>query len=88
MLSLDTLQKIDLQKMYQVYDKWPQLAKKHYESNFQELNFSNIDNIIFAGMGGSGTIGDICSSILSNLYTHFSVFKGFLIPNSGIVKDL
>lgn len=88
MLSLDALQKIDLQKMYQIYDKWPQLAKKHYESNFQELNFSNVDNIIFAGMGGSGTIGDICSSILSKTDIHVSVVKGYHIPKTVDSKTL
>lgn len=88
MLDLDTLQKVDLQKMYEVYNNWPQLSKEYYELDFQEVNFSNIDNIVFAGMGGSGTIGDVCSSILSQTDVHVSVLKGYHIPKTIDSKTL
>ena len=67
MLDLNLVQKYDSQKIYQIYDKWPEIAKNCFKENFSKLDISNIDHIVFAGMGGSGTIGDIISSILSKI---------------------
>src|SRR5207245_8500340 len=39
-------------------------------------------HIVFAGMGGSGSIGDIFSSILSNANIHVSIVKGFTLPKT------
>ena len=64
--------------MYQTYDRWPEIAEQSYENNFSKIDIKNIDHIVFAGMGGSGTIGDIFSSILSTTNTHVSVVKGYL----------
>lgn len=68
--------------MYQVYDKWPQIAKESFNSKLEPVNYSQIDNIIFAGMGGSGTLGDIFSSILSKTNIHVSVVKGYHLPKT------
>lgn len=68
--------------MHQVYDTWPDLARESYESIDEELDFKNIDHIIFSGMGGSGTIGDIFSSILSKSNIHTTVVKGYTLPNT------
>jgi len=68
--------------MYQVYDKWPQIAKEAFTSKLEPINFLKIDNIIFAGMGGSGTLGDIFSSILSKTNIHVSVVKGYHLPKT------
>jgi glucose/mannose-6-phosphate isomerase len=68
--------------MYLVYDKWPELAKQSYQTNYQSVDYKNIDNIVFAGMGGSGTIADILSSILSKTNMHSSVVKGYTIPRT------
>jgi glucose/mannose-6-phosphate isomerase len=38
--------------------------------------------MIFAGMGGSGAIGDIFSSILSKTKTHVNVVKGYHLPQT------
>ena len=51
--------------MYKIYDKWPEIARESFESNLESVDFKNINDIIFAGMGGSGAIGDIFASILS-----------------------
>ena len=59
------LERIDSEKMYEVYDKWPQTAKEGYEMNLEKFNVKDVDHIVFAGMGGSGTIGDVMSSLLS-----------------------
>jgi glucose/mannose-6-phosphate isomerase len=68
--------------MHQIYDTWPELAKESYKSVGEELDFKNIDHIVFSGMGGSGTIGDIFSSILSKSNIHTTVVKGYTLPNT------
>ena len=65
MMDLSKLKKIDTQKMYQIYDIWPKIAQESYNFDHSQIEFKNIDHIVFAGMGGSGAIGDIFSSILS-----------------------
>ena len=81
-MNLEDLEKIDSHKMYQTYDKWPDIAKQGYEQEFSVSEFKSIDHIVFAGMGGSGTIGDIISSILSKNDVHTSVVKGYSLPKT------
>jgi len=68
--------------MYDVYDKWPEIAKESYETNIEPADFTGMDQIIFAGMGGSGAIGDMFSSILSKTKIHVNVVKGYLLPKT------
>jgi glucose/mannose-6-phosphate isomerase len=82
LLSLATLKKYDVSGMYKVYDKWPSIARESYSSSQDVVDFGNIDHIVFSGMGGSGTIGDILSSILSKTNTHVAVVKGYHLPNT------
>ena len=63
--------------MYKVYDSWPEIARKSYESNHEPVDFYDIDHIVFAGMGDSRTIGDLFSSILSKSDIHVSLIKGY-----------
>jgi len=74
--------------MYKVYDKWPEIARKYYETEFTEINFGEITHVVFAGMGGSGTIGDIFASILSKTNIHVDVVKGYLLPKTVSSKSL
>ena len=62
---------------------------KYMEEHFESLNTmyeivsrDNVDHIVFAGMGGSGTIGDLFASILSKTDIHVSVVKGYLLPKT------
>lgn len=82
MFDLRTLQKYDANKMYKIYDKWPEISKESYEIKHGQIDFKNINNIVFAGMGGSGTIGDILSSILSKSKIHVQVVKGYVLPKT------
>ena len=82
MLNISTLEKYDSQKMYKVYDKWPQIAKESFESEQKCEDFENINHIVFAGMGGSGAIGDIFASILSKTKIHVTIVKGYLLPET------
>ena len=68
--------------MYKVYDEWPKIARESFESNQKSINFENINHIVFAGMGGSGAIGDIFLSILSKTKIHVNVVKGYVLPTT------
>lgn len=82
MLDIETLQKFDKNKMYQVYDEWPLIAREQYESDLESIDFDKIEHVVFAGMGGSGAISDIFSSILSKTNIHVEVVKGYLLPKT------
>lgn len=75
------MDKIDTQGMYKIYDLWPQMAKNSYGNN-DPMDYKNIDHIVFAGMGGSGAIGDIFSAILSKSNIHVSLVKGYHLPKT------
>ena len=68
--------------MFAVYDKWPEIGRTFFEKDFKKIDFKNIQHIVFAGMGGSGAIGDIFSSILSKTDIHVDVVKGYLLPST------
>jgi len=68
--------------MYKVYDKWPQIAKESFESEQKCEDFENVNHIVFAGMGGSGAIGDIFSGIFSKTNIHVDVVKGYRLPST------
>ena len=81
-MDLSTLEKYDLQKMYKIYDNWPEIAQESFKSNQELVDFENVNHIVFAGMGGSGAIGDIFSSILSKSKIHVNVVKGYVLPET------
>ena len=68
--------------MYKVYDNWPEIARESFESKQESVDFHDIDHILFAGMGGSGAIGDLFASILSKSDIHVSLVKGYLLPKT------
>ena len=79
---MSALEKFDSQRMHKVYDMWPQIALDSFKTRQDEIRFEGIDHIVFAGMGGSGTLGDIIASILSKTGIHTSVIKGYLLPKT------
>ena len=68
--------------MYKIYDKWPDLARDSYDSTNKTFDFKNIDHVVFAGMGGSGTINELLSSIFSQTKIHVCVVKGYHLPKT------
>ena len=68
--------------MHDVYDAWPEIAKESYDSDQETVDFRSIDHIVFAGMGGSGALGDIFSAILSKTNLHVAVAKGYHLPST------
>ena len=81
MISKSDIEKIDKEKMFQVYDEWPEIAKNAY-LNAESSSKESIKHIVFAGMGGSGTMGDFFAAILSKTNLHVNVVKGYLIPKN------
>ena len=77
MISLQDLEKFDSQNIHKIYDICPDILKKSYFSNIDEIDLKECPHIGFAGMGGSGTIEDIFSSILSKTNTHVTVIKRY-----------
>ena len=82
MITEENIQQCDSQGIHITYDRWAELAQNAYDSELAEVDFKNIDHIVFAVMGGSGTIGDIFSSILSKKNIHTTVVKGYLLPET------
>ena len=68
--------------MYKIYDKWPDIAKESYKNLLPKIDLKNIEHVVFAGMGGSGAIGDVFASILSKKDIHVTVVKGYLLPKT------
>ena len=82
MLTQDDINQIDKNQMCKIYDMWPTLAAENLENEIEKIDIKNIDHIVFAGMGGSGTIGDVLSSILSKTKLHSTVVKGYRLPKN------
>ena len=82
MIDISSLNKYDPSGMHKIYDRWPELARKSYETDHVTIDFKNIDNIIFSGMGGSGAIGDVLESIFSQTKIHVSTVKGYVLPKT------
>ena len=68
--------------MHKVYEDWPNIAKKYFEKEFEKIKFSNINHIVFVGMGGSGALGDVFSAILSKTNIHIKIVKGYNLPKT------
>lgn len=68
--------------MHLIYDRWPEIAKESFESNYEPIDSYKIDHVVFAGMGGSGAIGDVFFSILSKTNIHACVVKGYHLPRT------
>ena len=81
-MKISDIQRYDSEKMYEAYEKWPEIAQENYKKDLSKLQFRNIEHIVFAGVGGSGTIGDVMSSILSKTNIHVNVVKGYLLPKT------
>jgi len=82
------LEKYDKTKICEIYNSWPEIAQKTFESDLKPVEFDSIDHIVFSGMGGSGALGDIFSAILSRTAIYVSVVKGYSLPKTVNKKTL
>jgi len=81
-MNYSMIKEIDSQGIHKVYENWPEIAKKAFNAKLKPLDLENIDHIILAGMGGSGTICDILKSILSKTPIHVDIVKGYHLPKT------
>ena len=82
MIDYLSLKKIDSKEMHKTYDKWSEIAFKSYKKPVKKIKFEKTSHLVFAGMGGSGAIGDLFSAILSKTKIHVTVVKGFNLPKT------
>jgi len=87
-MELRDLERVDTKCIFKTYDKWPEIAIESFEKKFEKFEIGDIDHIVFAGMGGSGSIGDTISAILSKKDIHVSNVKGYLLPKTVDSKTL
>ena len=87
LFDISLMNKVDKLGMYKIYDMWPKIASDAYVGK-PMADYKNIDHIVFAGMGGSGAIGDLLSAILSKTPMHVSSVKGYLLPKTVDSKTL
>ena len=87
-MNLEDLKKNDSKEMFKIYDEWPEIANNSFDKEFEKLDVDNIDHIVFAGMGGSGSVGDVLGSILSKEDIHVNNVKGYLLPKTVDSKTL
>jgi len=81
-MKIEELELIDSKHMFKTYDNWPDISKEAYEEKFAKFDINDIDHIVFVGMGGSGSIGDTISAILSKKDIHVSNVKGYSLPKT------
>ena len=82
------LEKYDPTGMFKTYDNWPEIAQKSYDEKYEKFPFIETDHIVLCGMGGSGSVCDVISAILSKTSIHVSVVKGYLLPKTVNSKSL
>ena len=82
MFIKENLEKNDPGGIHTIYDRWAHIARDAYNSDLDSVDFNDIDHVVFSGMGGSGTIGDLFSSVLSKTNIHTTVVKGYELPNT------
>ena len=84
-LDKKRLYAIDKKKIYSIYDQWPKIAEEAYKLNPKSPPITHndtINHIVFAGMGGSGAVGDVFAAILSKTPMHVTVTKGYELPRT------
>ena len=79
---LHRLAAYDKTGMRHVYDMWPELAAESYGQGPAPLEIRNIRHMVFAGMGGSGALGDFFGALLSGMNIHVSKVRGYHLPRT------
>lgn len=82
MLNLKTIKKYDKKSLHIIYDKWPEIAEKQFNLELEKIKLNKFKHVVFSGMGGSGTLGDIFASIFSSTNIHIDVVKGYKLPKT------
>lgn len=83
---MNMLKRYDTSGMRHIYDRWPEIAHTSYREGPARLDIEDVNHIVFAGMGGSGTLGDFFGAILSSSSMHVDVIKGYNLPRT-VTRD-
>lgn len=83
MLTPEEIRAIDRSSICSAYNSWPTYCRDAFSRNMDvdEKLFGNVSSIVFSGMGGSGTTGDIIADwmrLKCDIPIH--VVKGYHIP--------
>lgn len=71
---------LDPSLMHRAYDGWPGLAREAHERRPDPATDGGFGHVVFAGMGGSGALGELFYSLLSRSPVHVDVVKGYRLP--------
>ena len=74
--------------IHDAYDMWPEAAAESYGDAADHIHTEDITHVVFAGMGGSGALGDFVGALMSGLDMHVSVVKGYNLPKTADAKTL
>lgn len=88
MLNCQRLAKYDSAGIRHTYDRWPDIAEETYMNGPETIDTDGIEHVIFAGMGGSGSVGNVLAALLSGTDLHVSVIKGYNLPNTTDSRTL
>lgn len=80
MLKEEEVAKIDVSKVYSVYEEWPRFASNIVKSEM-DINIPEPSMLVLSGMGGSGTTSDIIYDILYDNNIPIYVIKGYHLPS-------
>ncbi len=76
------LNKYDPSGIHVIYDKWHEIAKNYFDAGHELTDLRSIQQIVFAGMGSSGTVGDVFEALYSQTELNTTVVKGYVLPKN------
>ena len=87
-LDQEKLSGVDAAGIRYTYDRWPEIAAEAYGDGPDPLDLRGINHVVFAGMGGSGALGDLFGAVLSRMDMHVSIVKGYNLPKTADSETL
>ena len=84
MITEADLTNVDQKRLYRIYEDWPHYFKESATLSCKlDHPADYYTSVVFCGMGGSATSGDILSHLLqSHTFVHSTVLRGQNIPLS------
>jgi glucose/mannose-6-phosphate isomerase len=84
MLTREAVEAIDVPGFYKDYEEWPKHCEDAVKLPVEVPDVSGIDQIIYVGMGGSASSGDLLRNWLTPIINHpFTVVKDYRLPRSA-----
>src|SRR5579863_2325060 len=84
----EMIRKVDRSSLKADFDFWPQLAKSAWSDTNNSDDLSDVQEVVFAGMGGSGVIGALLCDYANEIKStrKFSCLNDYHLP-SDLSKD-